>query len=140
MSIKQTILSKAKTKKKNGVDEGGGDVDEKGSPLPIKNPEGGNPICPGGWKIDDDFDILDPLDPPFRCISALKDTSDGISKMMNKINNPASGVTDIAKSAIPRNAPAAGGSRKRIIRRRRRSTRLHRSNQRKHITHRRNKK
>lgn len=138
MSIKQTILSKTNTKKKNGMDEGGGDVDEKGRPRPLKNPEGGDPICPGGWKIDNDFNILDRIAPPFSCISALKDKSDGISKIMNKINNPASGVTDIAKSAIPRNAPAAGGSRKRILRRR--PTRLRNSKRRKHTTHRRNKK
>ena len=138
MSIKQTFLSKTNTKKKNGVYEGGGDVDEKGRPLPLKNPEGGDPICPGGWKIDDDFNILDRIAPPFSCISALEDKSDRISKMMNKLNNPASGVTDIAKSAIPRNSPAAGGSRKRILRRR--PTRLRNSKRRKHTTHRRNKK
>jgi hypothetical protein len=138
MSIKQTILSKTNIKKKNRANERGGDVDEKGNPLPLKNPEGGDPICPGGYKIDHDFDVFDPLDPPFRCISALKDTSDDILKMMNKLNHPASGVTDIAKSVIPKNAPAAGGSRKRIIRRR--PMRLRNSKRRKHITRRRNKK
>ena len=136
MSIKQNILSKTKAKKKDGAREGGY-MDEIGNPLPLKHPNGGDPICPGGWKIDYDFDITDPLDPPFRCISALKDTSDRISKMMNKINSPESGVTDIAKRVIPRNAPAAGGGRKHTSRRIRR---LHRSKRRNHITHRRNKK
>ena len=136
MSVKQTIPSKANIKKKDKAKKGGY-MDEIGSPLPLQDPEGGTPICPGGWKIDDDFDISDPLEPPFRCISALKYTSEGISRMMNKLNNPASGVTDIAKRAIPRNAPAAGGGRKHTSRRIRR---LHRSKRRKHITHRRNKK
>ena len=126
----------SKTKKKDGAKEGG-ELDEKGKPLPLKNPDGGNPICPGGWKIDNDFDISDPLEPPFRCISALKDTSEGISRMMNKLNNPASSITDIANNAIPIKIPgAAGGGRKHISRRIRR---LRRSKRRKH-THRRNKK
>ena len=133
---KPKTTSKATTKKKDGAEEGG-ELDEKGKPLPLKNPEGGDPICPGGWKIDNDFDISDPLEPPFRCISALKDTSEGISRMMNKLNNPASGVTDIAKSALPVNIPgAAGGGRKHTSRRTRR---LRRSKRRKY-THRRNKK
>jgi hypothetical protein len=134
MSIKQNVLSK----KKDGTKEGGY-MDEIGSPLPLKDPNGGDPICPDGWKIDYDFDITDPLAPPFRCISALKDTSDSISKMMNKLNNPAGGIIDIAKRSIPRNAPAAGGSRKNILRRRRRSMRIRLSKRRKH-THRHNKK
>jgi hypothetical protein len=126
----------SKTKKKDGAKEGG-ELDEKGKPLPLKNPDGGNPICPGGWKIDNDFDISDPLEPPFRCISALKDTSEGISRMMNKLNNPASSITDITNNAIPIKIPgAAGGGRKHTSRRTRR---LRRSNRRKH-THRRNKK
>lgn len=137
MSVKQTIPSKANIKKKDKAKKGGY-MDEIGSPLPLQDPEGGTPICPGGWKIDDNFNISNPLEPPFRCISALKYTSEGISRMMNKLNNPASGVTDIAKSAIPRNSQAAGGSRKRIIRRR--PTRLRNSKRRKHTTHRRNKK
>ena len=134
MSVKQN--TKAKNKKKNGADEGG-DVDEKGNPFPLKNPEGGDPICPGGWKIDHDFDVFDPINPPFRCISALKNTSDRISKIMNKLNNPATGVTDIAKSALPVNIPAAGGGGSR--RTPRRTRRLRHSKRRKH-THRRNKK
>ena len=133
---KPKTTSKATTKKKDGADEGGGDVDELGNPLPLKNPEGGDPICTGGYKIDYDFDVLDPINPPFRCISALKDSSDGISKIMNKLNNPASGITDIANGAIPINV-AAGGSRKRIIRRR--PMQLRHSKRRKHTT-RRNKK
>ena len=55
----------------------GGPVDEKGNPFPIDNPEGGDPICPGGYKIDYDFDPFnDPPDPLFRCISSLKDPND----------------------------------------------------------------
>ena len=134
---KPKAISKTKSKKNNGADEGGGDVDELGNPLPLKNPEGGDPICTGGYKIDYDFDILDPLDPPFRCISALKDSSDDISKMMNKVNNPASGVTDIANSVIPINVAAGGGGGRRTPRRTRR---LRHSKRRKHTTRHRNKK
>lgn len=66
----------------------GGPVDEKGNPLPIDNPEGGDPICPGGYKIDYDFDPMnDPIDPPFRCIPALKDDSDGKDGNNNNDNN-----------------------------------------------------
>ena len=134
---KPKTTSKAKTKKKDGAKEGG-DLDEIGNPFPLKNPEGGDPICPGGYKIDYDFDVLDPINPPFRCISALKDSSDSVSKIMNKLNNPESGVTDIAKTALPIKIPAAaGGGRKHTPRRTRR---FRRSNRRKHITHRRNKK
>lgn len=58
-------------------EDAGGPVDEKGNPFPIENPEGGDPICPGGYKIDYDFDPLnDPINPPFRCISSLKDPND----------------------------------------------------------------
>jgi len=38
-------------------EDAGGPVDEKGNPFPIDNPEGGDPICPGGYKIDYDFDL-----------------------------------------------------------------------------------
>lgn len=67
-------------------EDAGGPVDEKGNPFPIDNPEGGDPICPGGFKIDYDFDPLnDPINPPFRCISSLKDPNDG--KQNININN-----------------------------------------------------
>ena len=139
---KSNNISKTKSKKGIGADEGEEDVDELGNPLPLKNPEGGDPICPGGWKIDYDFGLLDLPNPLFRCISALKNSSDGISKMMNKVNNPASGVTNIANNAIPIKIPGAagaaggGGSRRTP----RRTSRLRHSKRRKHTTHRRNKK
>ena len=142
ISIPKTIsksnnISKTKSKKGIGADEGEEDVDELGNPLPLKNPEGGDPICPGGWKIDYDFGLLDLPKPLFRCISALKNSSDGISKMMNKVNNPASGVTDIANSVIPINVAAGGGGGRRTPRRTRR---LRHSKRRKHTTRHRNKK
>jgi hypothetical protein len=57
-------------------DDKGGPLDEKGNPYPIENPEGGDPICPPGYKIDYDFDPFnDPINPPFRCISSLKDSN-----------------------------------------------------------------
>ena len=84
-------------------------LDEKGNPLPIENPEGGDPVCIGGFRIDYDFDILDPINPPFRCISALKDPSDSMAKkVMNNINNPSDNAIRLV---VPSN-PAAGGSRR----------------------------
>lgn len=71
---------------KKNMKESGGPVDEKGNPLPLDNPQGGDPICPGGYKIDYDFDPFnDPINPPFRCISALTDPNDG--KQYNNNNN-----------------------------------------------------
>jgi len=74
-----------------------GPLDEKGNPLPIENPEGGDPVCIGGYKIDYQFDIFDPINPPFRCISSLKEDGDGgiANKMLEMANNPSSGLDDI---------------------------------------------
>lgn len=84
---------------KKKKEDTGGPVDEKGNPFPIENPQGGDPICPGGFKIDYDFDPFnDPPDPPFRCISSLKDPDDGKTDdaknkneddIKNKIDNAA---------------------------------------------------
>jgi hypothetical protein len=116
-----TTIRKKKKKEKEKTPKNGnsGGLDEKGNPFPIEDPEGGSdPICPGGYKIDYDFDPFnDPINPPFRCISALKDPSDGpTTNIMNKLNNPSSNVTNMVV-----NAPAAGGSgiTKRMRRRRR---------------------
>ena len=119
--------AKAKTKKNDGAKEGG-ELDEKGNPFPIENKNGGDPICPGGLKIDYDFDIMDPINPPFRCISALKDPSDSIAnKLMNNINKPESGVTNmVMKNIVPPAAGGGGGSRTRR-RRRKGSTRYKRT-------------
>ena len=88
----------------------GGPVDEKGNPFPIENPEGGDPICTGGYKIDYDFDLWnDPINPPFRCIQALKDPTDGIAeKMMKMANNPSNNVINAAVGNVP---GVGGGSR-----------------------------
>jgi hypothetical protein len=98
---------KSKRHKKSGPmptnkkikEDAGGPVDEKGNPFPIDNPEGGDPICPGGYKIDYDFDPFnDPINPPFRCISSLKDPNDAKpddaknkdeNDIKNKIDNTA---------------------------------------------------
>lgn len=110
-----------KKKKKEKIPENGnsGRLDEKGNPFPFDDPEGGSdPICPGGYKIDYDFDPFnDPINPPFRCISAVKDPSDGpTTNIMNKLNNPSRNVTNLIV-----NAPAAGGGgRTKRMRRRRR--------------------
>lgn len=120
-SVTSTIRKKKeKVKEKISGNGSEGALDEKGNPYPIENPEGGDPICPGGYKIDYDFDPFnDPINPPFRCISALKDYS-ATTNIMNKINNPASNITDLAVTA-----PAAGGGgrTKRIRRWRRRRMR-----------------
>jgi hypothetical protein len=129
--IKPSNKNKKKVKEKIPGNGSGGALDEKGNPYPIENQDGGDPTCPGGYKIDYDFDPFnDPINPLFRCISALKDPNDSItSNIMNKLNNPESGVTDIVKSEIPIKIPAAGGSRNHTPRRTRR---LRRSNRQKH--------
>jgi hypothetical protein len=113
-----TTIRKIKKKEKEEI-KPKGDLDENGNPFPTDNPEGGDPVCPDGYKSDDDFDVNDPLDPPFRCKSALKEPSDGpAQKIMTKLNNPSSNITDLIT-----NAHAAGGSQKRRRRHRERHRR-----------------
>jgi hypothetical protein len=90
------------SKKKDENTNDNGPLDEKGNPFPIENKNGGDPTCPGGYKIDYDFDVFDPINPPFRCISALIDTSIGNqpNKIMEKLNDPASNVTGLAAKAL----------------------------------------
>ena len=78
-----------KKKPEENTDDKGA-LDEKGNPFPIENPEGGDPICPGGYKIDYQFDMFDPINPPFRCIPALKEDGDGglANKILSMANNP----------------------------------------------------
>ena len=120
--------SKPDVKHKNtDADKDKGPLDEKGNPFPIENPEGGDPICPGGYKIDYEFDpINDPINPPFRCISSLKDPTDGLAgKALAMMNDPSSGIQDMAMG----NLPGVGGRRRwsgtirRRLRRRHRRTR-----------------
>ena len=94
---------------KKKKEDTGGPVDEKGNPFPIDNPEGGDPICPGGYKIDYDFDPLnDPINPPFRCISSLKDPNDGKQNLgINNIVN-----TDMS-SELQTDDDTTGGGRSR---------------------------
>jgi len=107
-----------KSKKNKETDNNNG-LDEKGSPKPMTNPQGGDPICLGGWKIDNDFDVFDPINPPFSCISALKDPSDSnkINKVMNNLNNLSNNITGLAPKMMK---PIGGGT---PIRRRRRTRR-----------------
>jgi hypothetical protein len=104
----KTEISTINVKKE---DDKGGPLDEKGNPYPIENPEGGDPICPPGYKIDYDFDLFnDPINPPFRCISSLKDPSDGVAnKVLEMANNPSSGIQNMAMK-IPRGK--GGGSKR----------------------------
>jgi len=115
--VNTTLHKKKEKEKESKKNNSSGDLDEKGNPYPKEDPGGGDPICPPGYKIDYDFDPFnDPINPPFRCIPALKDPDDGpTTNIINKLNNPASNITDLA-SVI---APAAGGGRsaKRIQRR-----------------------
>jgi len=106
----QKNKKKTSTINKKKEDDKGGPVDEKGNPFPIDNPEGGDPICPGGYKIDYDFDAFnDPINPPFRCISSLKDPNDGaVSKAIQMANNPSSGIANSTTGEIP----AFGGRNK----------------------------
>ena len=118
-------------------DDDKGPLDEKGNPLPIENPEGGDPICTGGYKIDYQFDPMnDPINPPFRCIPSLKDPTDGLAgKALAMMNNPSAGVDNMVMGKIP----GLGGRRgRKTIRRKKRNgifnTRRHRH---RHTRHRR---
>jgi hypothetical protein len=128
-----------KKKEENNDNDSGGSVDEKGNPYPIKNPEGGDPTCTGGYKIDYDFDIFDPIDPLFRCIPSLKDPSDGFAgKMLEMANNPSSGVINDMTNMNP--IGGAGNSRRkntriRIRRRTRRRRHRHRTRRRDRTHH-----
>ena len=110
-----------KKKPEENTDDKGA-LDEKGNPFPIENPEGGDPICPGGYKIDYQFDIFDPINPLFRCIPALKEDGDGVAdKLLKMANNPSGGVANIMTGPLP----VFGGKhmRRGTKRRRRRSHR-----------------
>jgi hypothetical protein len=112
-------INVAELTKKLKENQDKGPLDEKGNPYPIENPDGGDPICPGGYKIDYQFDIFDPINPPFRCISALKEDGDGVTdKLLKMANNPSDGVANIMTGPLP----VLGGGRHRS-----RSHRLRRS-------------
>jgi hypothetical protein len=107
-----------------------GALDEKGNPYPIENPEGGDPICPGGYKIDYQFDIFDPINPLFRCVPALKEDGDSVAgKLLKMANNPSGGVANIMTGPLP----VFGGGKHRSHRLRR----SHRSSRRRRRSHRR---
>jgi hypothetical protein len=118
------LTKKLKEEKEN---QDKGSQDEKGNPFPIDNPEGGDPICTGGYKIDYQFDMFDPINPPFRCIPTLKEDGDSglANKMLSMANDPSSGVEDIMTGPMP----GFGGKHRS---RRRRSHRHRRSHRRSH--------
>jgi hypothetical protein len=116
-----------KKKKKNTGRNG---LDEKGHPLPLFPPHGGNPICPSGYKIDYDFDVFDPLNPPFRCIPDMM-SQNQINKIMNNLNHPSNNITRVV--TLP---PAAGGGGSRTRTRRRRIKHRTRSRRRPSSRHR----
>jgi outer membrane biosynthesis protein TonB len=110
-------------------------VDEKGNPFPIENPEGGDPTCIGGYKIDYDFDIFDPINPLFRCIPSLKDPSDGFAgKMLDMANNPSSGVINDITNMNPIGGAVNSRRKNMRIRRRHRTRRRHHT-RRRHRNH-----
>ena len=124
-TINVAELTKKLKEEKENQDKG--PVDEKGNPYPIENPEGGDPICPGGYKIDYQFDIFDPINPLFRCVPALKDDGDGVTgKLLKMANNPSGGVANIMTGTLP----GFGGGKHRSHRHRLR--RSHRSSRRRH--------
>ena len=103
--------------KKNDSEKSSNGLDEKGNPLPEDNPDGGDPKCPDGYKIDYQFDpINDPINPLFRCIPALKDPTDGVAgKLLAMANNTSGGVENLASG----NIPVFGGTKRRSRTRRR---------------------
>ena len=126
----------AKPKSEKGVgmvdgatsNDDGPPVDKYGNPFPIENPEGGDPICTGGYKIDYQFDPLnDPINPPFNCIPILKGPGSLAGKLLAMANNPSAGVKILADGEVP----SFGGKRTRKRRRHRRSrNNKHRSSRR----------
>ena len=111
--------------KKNDSEKSSNGLDEKGNPLPEDNPDGGDPKCPDGYKIDYQFDpINDPINPLFRCIPALKDPTDGVAgKLLAMANNTSGGVENLASG----NIPVFGGTKRRSRTRRRSRHRRRRS-------------
>ena len=122
------LTKRLKQEKKN---QDKGPVDEKGNPLPMDNPEGGDPVCVSGYKIDYQFDIFDPINPPFRCISALKEDGDGIGdKLLKMANNPSSAMEDIVSGNGKMPTTSIGGKQPKKITRRIRRRRSRRSRRR----------
>lgn len=131
-----------KNKSKN---TGGFGLDEKGYPLPTKNPKSPYPVCPSGLKIDNDFDITDPLNPPFRCIPDISVTNNQNqrnqpNKIMNNPKNPSNNITRLAKPAKPaiKSLPpsSGGGGATRTRRRPHIKRRRHRRTSSRHNRHR----
>jgi hypothetical protein len=124
------LTKRLKQEKKN---QDKGPVDEKGNPLPMDNPEGGDPVCIGGYKIDYQFDPLnDPINPPFRCISALKEDGDGgmANKVLEMANNPSLAVGDMMLGNGNMPTMGIGGKKPKKITRRIRRRRSRRSRRR----------
>ena len=94
------------------------------NPKPLPNPAGGDPICPDGYKLDNQFNIMDKINPEYECIIIdLKDPSDEISNKIHKmVNNPSSDVANLVKN----NIPVGGKHRKKMTRRLNRNGRSHR--------------
>jgi len=127
--VRTTISKKNKNKPVKNKADG---LDEKGNPFPIEDPEGGSkPICPSGYKIDNDFDPFnDPINPFYRCIPDLKEPEDGLANsLMNEMSGSSNNTVSIKNDSIPipdDDASSGGGrmTRVRMRTRRRRNRRV----------------
>ena len=109
-------------------------LDKYGNPFPIENPEGGDPICPGGYKIDYQFDPLnDPINPPFNCIPILKGPGSLAGKLLAMANNPSAGVKILAEGEVPSFGGRKTRRRRHHLRRRSDRTNKRRSRRRRRI-------
>jgi hypothetical protein len=85
---------------------------EKDKPVLATIDKNGEPTCPGGSEVDNNFSIFDKLDPPFTCVSKLKDRPD-LDDMLNKVNQQDSNLTNnFVTNRIRETTPAAGGKRR----------------------------
>jgi len=119
--LNRTIRKKNKPENKNKpVKNKGEGLDEKGNPFPMKDPHGGLiPICPPGYKIDNDFDPFnDPINPLYRCIPDLKEPEDELANsLMNEVSETSNNTVSI-KNGV---SSSGGGkmTRSRMLTRRR---------------------
>jgi hypothetical protein len=105
---------------KNGKDGKEITTSKKGNSIPINGTNG--PECPSGEEIDNQFDIFDPINSEYSCVSSLKTPElDKMAEMAEMANNASGAVADLAGIpvgiagvsmkglAVSNTAPAAGG-------------------------------
>ncbi len=79
---------------------------EKDKPVLATIDKNGEPICPAGSVIDNNFSIFDNLNPSFTCEPILKPN---FNDMLNK---PESNTNNFVTNRIRETTPAAGGKRR----------------------------